>query len=69
MGVVEATRDALLSALTEQRRHVLGILDGLDDADLRRTSRPAVAGVVVDQGAGYPRLPGDVSYELDVVGS
>jgi hypothetical protein len=38
--LVDATRDALLSSLTEQRRHVLGILDGLDDTDLRRPVLP-----------------------------
>jgi hypothetical protein len=38
--LVDATRDALMSSLTEQRRHVLGILDGLDDTDLRRPVLP-----------------------------
>jgi Protein of unknown function (DUF664) len=34
------TRDALLASLSAQRRHVLGILDGLDDATLRRRVLP-----------------------------
>lgn len=37
---MEATGDALLKSLTAQRRHVLGILDGLADADLRRPVLP-----------------------------
>jgi hypothetical protein len=37
---VDATRRALLDSLTAQRRHVLGILDGLDDAALRRRVLP-----------------------------
>lgn len=37
---VDPTRDALLDSLTEQRRHVLGIVDGLDDAALRRPMLP-----------------------------
>jgi Protein of unknown function (DUF664) len=40
MLVVDTTGDALRAALTAQRRHVLGILDGLDDADLRRAVLP-----------------------------
>lgn len=37
---VDPTRDALLDSLTGQRQHVLGILDGLDDAALRRPVLP-----------------------------
>jgi Protein of unknown function (DUF664) len=37
---VDATGDALLGSLTAQRRHVLGILEGLGDADLHRPVLP-----------------------------
>ena len=36
-----ARTDTLQSWLTGQRRHVLGILEGLDDADLRRPVLPS----------------------------
>lgn len=36
-----AEHDALLAALTAQREHVLGILDGLSDDDLRRPLLPS----------------------------
>jgi uncharacterized damage-inducible protein DinB len=36
-----AEAQALLSCLTKQREHVLGILDGLDDAALRRPVLPS----------------------------
>jgi hypothetical protein len=38
---MDATGEALLASLTAQRRHVLGILDGLGDADLRRPVLPS----------------------------
>jgi hypothetical protein len=38
--LVDDTRDALLDSLTAQRRHVLGILEGLDDVALRRPVLP-----------------------------
>ncbi len=37
---MDATRDAMLASLTAQRRHVLGILEGLTDTDLRRPVLP-----------------------------
>jgi hypothetical protein len=44
-----------------------------DDAattDAARVSRPAPVEVLFDQGGGYARLPGGVSYtDVDVVGS
>jgi Protein of unknown function (DUF664) len=39
-AAVDATGEALLASLTEQRRHVLGILADLSDADLRRPVLP-----------------------------
>jgi hypothetical protein len=36
----DATRDALVTQLDGQRDHVLGILEGLDDASLRRSVLP-----------------------------
>jgi hypothetical protein len=40
-GEPEPEITALLNCLTAQRRHVLGILDGLDEADLRRPVLPS----------------------------
>ena len=39
--LVRAETDALMSALTNQRNHVLGILDGLSDEELRRPVLPS----------------------------
>src|SRR5579875_3625575 len=45
MNVQQSTltdeRETLLSALTKQRNHVLGILEGLSDDDLRRPVLPS----------------------------
>jgi len=39
-GAVAAERQSLVMSLQAQRAHVLGILEGLDDADLRRPVLP-----------------------------
>ena len=39
--VITGERGALLSSLTAQREHVLGILEGLSDEDLRRPVLPS----------------------------
>lgn len=38
---MDAVRDAMLASLSAQRRHVLGIVEGLTDADMRNPVVPS----------------------------